>query len=90
MNTLERLLQDELKRLVDRIAARAGQETAAGVKADLKGRIERCEDRLTAIRTELLEGYAAWTRALEECEDLWALAELRQQTDEATERRKAA
>jgi len=89
MNTLERLLQDELNRLVDRIAACAGQ-TVAGVTPDLKVRIERSEDRLTGLRAALLDGYAEWVRAIDECEDLWALAELRQQTEDATERRKAA
>jgi hypothetical protein len=91
MNGLERLLQDELNRLVDRIAARAGQETAAEVKPDLKARIDRSEDRLTGLRAALLDGYAEWVRAMDECEDLWALAELRQDSEEATtERRKAA
>ena len=90
MNTLERVLLDELNRLVDRIAAHAGAETAAGLTSELKGRIERSEARLTGIRTALLDGYAEWARALEECEDLWALAGLRRDADEATERRRAA
>ncbi|MEX2223318.1 MAG: hypothetical protein WEG40_16125 [Candidatus Rokuibacteriota bacterium] len=92
MNSLERLLQDELNRLVDRIAARAGEDTAAALKSDLKGRIERCEDRLTALRAALLDGYLEWTRALEECEDLWAVAGLRKDAAEAPARisRKAA
>lgn len=83
MNTLERLLQDELHRLVDRIAAHAGQDTAAGLRPDLKARIERCEDRLTGLRAALLDGYLEWARAIEECEDLWALAGLRQDAAEA-------
>lgn len=90
MNALERLLQDELNRLLDRIAARAGQETAAGVTPDLRARIDRSEDRLTELRAALLDGYAEWARAMNECEDLWALAELRQETEDATGRRKAA
>ena len=90
MNGLERLLQDELNRLVDRIAARAGQEPAAGVTPDLKARIDRSEDRLTGLRAALLDGYTEWVRAMDECEDLWALAELRQETEDVTERRKAA
>ena len=90
MNALERLLQAELNHLVDRIAARAGQETAAGIRPDLKARIERSEERLTGLRATLLDGYAEWARAIDECEDLWALAELRQQTEDATERRRAA
>jgi len=83
MNTLERLLQDELNRLVDRIAARAEDDTASGLKSDLRAHIERCEDRLTALRAALLDGYAEWTRALEECEDLWAVAGLRKDNAEA-------
>ena len=92
MSTLERLLQDELNRLVDRIAAGAGDDTAAGLRPDLKAHIDRCEDRLTALRAVLLDGYAEWTRALEECEDLWAVAGLRKDSAEAPARisRKAA
>jgi len=92
MNALERLLQDELNRLLDRIAVRAGEDTAAGLKSDLRVPIERCEERLTALRTALLDGYAEWTRALDECEDLWAVAGLRKDGAEAPARirRKAA
>jgi hypothetical protein len=86
MSTLERLLQDELNRLVDRIAAGAGDDTAAGLRPDLKAHIDRCEDRLTALRAMLLDGYAEWTRALEECEDLWAVAGLRKDSAEAPAR----
>lgn len=90
MNTLERLLQDELNRLVDRIAARADADTIAGVTSELRARMERSEARLSGLRAALLDGYAEWARALEECEDLWALADLRRDADEATERRRAA
>ncbi len=83
MSHFERLLQDDLNRLVDRVAARAGDGTAAGLKSDLKTRIERSEERLTALRGALLDGYAEWERAMEECEDLWALAGLRRETPEA-------
>jgi hypothetical protein len=90
MNTLERLLQDELNHLVDRIAARAGADTAAGLPSELRGRIDRSEERLSGLRIALLEGYGEWARAIEECESLWILAELRRETDETTERRRAA
>ena len=91
MNHFERLLQDELNRLVDRIAVRAGDGTADGLKSDLRGRIERSEERLTVLRAALLEGYTEWTRALEECEDLWALAGLRSEVlPDAASRLRAA
>jgi hypothetical protein len=86
MNALERLLQDELNRLLDRIAMRAGEETAAGLKSDLRAPIERCEERVTALRAALLEAYGEWTCALEECEDLWAVAGLRKDGAEAPTR----
>ena len=86
MNTLEAMLQDELNRLLDRIAARAGEDTSAGLKSDLRAPIERCEDRLTALRAALLDGYAEWTRTIEECEDLWAVAGLRKDGAEAPAR----
>ena len=77
MNTLDRLLQDELNRLLDRVAVRAGEGAAAGLKSDLRAPLERCEERLTALRAALLDGYEEWARTLEECEDLWAVAGLR-------------
>ncbi|HTI55628.1 MAG TPA: hypothetical protein VMC04_15425 [Verrucomicrobiae bacterium] len=90
MNHFERLLQDDLNRLVDRIAVRAGEDTVAGLKSDLRTRIERSEDRLTVLRAALLEGYAEWARAIEECEDLWALAGLRREAPEAAAQLRAA
>jgi hypothetical protein len=80
MSHFERLLQDDLNRLVDRIAARAGDDAATG----------RSEDRLTVLRAALLDGYAEWARAIEECEDLWALAGLRGEAPEAAAHLRAA
>jgi hypothetical protein len=89
MSHFERLLQDDLNRLIDRIAVRVGDGTAADLKSDLKLRIERSEDRLTVLRAALLDGYAEWARAIEECEDLWAVAGLRREEPEGAERRAA-
>jgi len=86
MNAFEKLLQDELNRLVDRIAAQAGDDAAAGLTPDLKARIDRCEGRLTELRAALLDGYLEWSRTLDECEDLWAVAGLRKDGAEAPAR----
>jgi hypothetical protein len=83
MNALEKLLQDELNRLVDRIAVHAGEGGAAGLGPELRARIEQAEDRLTGLRAALLEGYTEWARAIEECEDLWVVAGLRQEAGDA-------
>jgi hypothetical protein len=90
MSHFERLLQDDLNRLIDRIAVRAGEGATAGLKSDLKTRIERAEDRLTVLRAALLEGYGEWARAIEECEDLWALAGLRRDAPEGAAQLRAA
>jgi len=66
MNTLDTMLQDELNRLLDRIAVRAGEDTSAGLKSDLRAPIERCEDRLTVLRAALLDGYAEIARTTDE------------------------
>ena len=90
MSHFERLLQDDLNRLIDRIAVRAGEGTAAGLKSDLKVHIERAEERLTALRAALLDGYAEWERTMDQCEDLWTLAGLRREgPDEAAQLRAA-
>src|SRR6185503_11436405 len=86
MNALERLLQDELNRLLDRIAVRAGDDSAGGLKSDLRAPIERCEDRLTALRGALLDGYSEWARTIEEYEDLCAVAGLRKDGAESPAR----
>ena len=90
MSQFERLLQDDLNRMIDRIAVRAGEGTAAGLKSDLRMRIERVEDRLTGLRAALLDGYAEWARAIGECEDLWALADLRREAPETAAQLRAA
>ena len=89
MSHFERLLQDDLNRLIDRIAVRAGEGTD-GLKSDLKAHIERAEEHLTVLRAALLDGYAEWERAMDECEDLWALAGLRREAPEEAARLRAA
>jgi hypothetical protein len=79
MNPLEHLLEDELNRLVDRIAVatHAGTVSATAKEhPELRTRIEDAESRLADLRQALLAGYAEWQQAIEECEDLWTVAEL--------------
>jgi hypothetical protein len=79
MNALERLLQDDMDRLVDRIAGSAREglvRECAERRPELFGRLEDAEARLSCARQDLVAGYAAWLGALDECADLWALADL--------------
>jgi hypothetical protein len=79
MNSMDRLLRDELNHLLDRIAAstRAGvAKASARHLPELRIRLDEAEARLSAKRQLLLEQYGEWQEALEACEDLWAVAQL--------------
>jgi hypothetical protein len=79
MNALEQLLQDDINRLIDRVAATTHEGLVGGCeqrRPDLLVQLAESEDRLTAARRNALEAYAAWRDALEECADLFALADL--------------
>jgi hypothetical protein len=78
MNPMERLLQDELYGLTDRIASRVRERTVVSVSAlqpELYQRTEEASQRLSELREELLGRYAEWRDLLETSEALWALAE---------------
>ena len=84
MNQLDRLLQDEMNRLLDRL----GDSTRRGVARassrhlpELRDRLDVAETRVTAARQALLAQYEEWEKALGAYEDLWALAQL--ELDEA-------
>jgi len=77
MNPLDRLLQDELHRLLDRIAActREGVVGSAGQDPEVAARLASAEQRLADLRAALLERYGEWYEAMEECERAWTLAD---------------
>lgn len=86
MNPLDRLLQAELSRCVDRIAGSYGEGTLAFINAHhpgLRCRLDEAEARLAAVRLDFLDRYAAWQAALKDLEDLWALAELKREEPRA-------
>ena len=95
MNTIERALSDDLVRLMDRLAASIPEGAAARIRATTPGlhaRLDGAEANLAAARAALLEDYGRWTRALDDLENLWALAVWRSAADEPdqTTRRLAA
>ena len=90
MNPLDRVLYEELTHLVDRIATSVpdGSLTdAAAANPRLRARLDEADAQLAAARAALLEGYGRWRRALEDVENLWALAAWRRSTapEEAAE-----
>ena len=77
MNPVERVLFDEVTHLLDRIATSVPPGSLGSPEAvspALKARLEEADAQLAAVRASMLEGYGRWRRALEDVENLWALA----------------
>jgi len=77
MNYLERLLADDVERLIDRLATSLPQDTVGAVRTSMPRlwtRIEEADERLAETRGVLIEEYARWRQELDEVENLWALA----------------
>ncbi|MBI2528273.1 MAG: hypothetical protein HYV93_20125 [Candidatus Rokubacteria bacterium] len=80
MDSLDRLLRDDLNRLLDRIVASSiegGRITAAGPDDGLRNLMDSAEAHLAEMRFRLLQDYERWRQAMDECESLWALSRLR-------------
>jgi hypothetical protein len=95
MNSVDRVLYEELTHLVDRLATSVpnGSLTqAAGANPQLRARLDEADAQLAAARAALLEGYGRWQRALEDVENLWALAAWRRSaaSEETSEQSAAA
>jgi hypothetical protein len=76
MNPVERLLQEEVTHFVDRLASSIPTD-GVGSRALTSGartRLDEAEAQLAQARASLVEGYGRWRRALEDVENLWALA----------------
>jgi hypothetical protein len=76
MNRVEHVLYDEVTGLLDRLATTVpgGSLAEAGGHPVLRSRLEQAEADLAAARDAVIEGYGRWRRALEDVENLWALA----------------
>lgn len=77
MNHVEQVLDDEITRLLDRLAGSVPGgclEAIGGRMPTLRRRLDEVEHQMAGIRASLLEGYGRWRRALEDVENLWALA----------------
>ena len=89
MNALERLLQNDLNHLVDRIAATIPTGMIADCtqrRPELTFRLGEVETRLSTVRQSLLRDYVAWREALQECGDVWALVDLVGEAPQSDER----
>jgi hypothetical protein len=89
MNPIERLLHGEITRLMDRLATtvpEGGIERMRGANPTLKLRLDEMETTLAGIRGSLMDSYGRWSRALDDLENLWALAAWRSASEEAPEK----
>lgn len=80
MNRLESLLQIELDRMVDRLAASAPADAMAALNErdpQLRALMDDVEGRLALLRASMLDQYREWARSLDVYGDLWALAALK-------------
>jgi hypothetical protein len=86
MNRLERVLNEELEGLLDRLAGSVPGgclEAMAARNPALRRRLDEVEGQMAALRAAILEGYGRWGRALEDVENLWALAAWKSAVPEA-------
>jgi hypothetical protein len=75
MNPVERLLYDEITHLVDRVATSvAPGATLSMLTPTMQARLDQADAELATARAAMLENYGRWRQALEDAENLWALA----------------
>ncbi len=86
MNPVERLLQDEVVHLLDRLASSVPGEgvTSHAMTPAVRRHLDDAEAQLALARASLMEGYGRWRRALDDLENLWALAAWRSSAAEET------
>jgi hypothetical protein len=88
MNAMERVLSDDLARAIDRLATSisvGSLERIRTVTPTLAARLADVETDLAGTRACLIEHYARWTRALDDLENIWALASWRSVAEEPLE-----
>ena len=77
MNSVDHVLQEELTHLLDRLAGSVPDGSlreAVAAHPLLRARLDEADAQLAAARASVLDGYGRWCRALEDVENLWALA----------------
>ena len=85
MNPVERVLDDEVSRLLDRLASSVPGGSLAAMTTlhpRLRARVDQVEAGLADAREALLETYGRWRQGLEDLENVWALAAWRSTAEE--------
>jgi hypothetical protein len=82
MNAVEQLLYDEVTHFIDRLATSVGPGAAPTTIPTMRARLDDAESELATARAAMMESYGRWRRALEDVENLWALAAWRSRAAE--------
>lgn len=88
MTQLEQVLNHDVDRLLERLAGSVPGgclEAVAARNPGLRRRLDEVEAQIATLRASLLEGYSRWRLALEDTENLWALAAWKSAGEEAPE-----
>jgi hypothetical protein len=88
MNPMERVLSNDLTRLIDRLSASIPEGALDRIRATtptLMRRHDELEAILAGARASLMENYARWARGLDDLENVWALAAWRSAAEEPVE-----
>jgi hypothetical protein len=75
MNAVEQLLYDEVTHFIDRLASSVAPGATSPTEIPpMRVRLDDAESELATARAAMIESYGRWRRALEDVENLWALA----------------
>jgi hypothetical protein len=91
MNPVERLLYDEVTHFIDRLATSVAPGAAVTTALPtMRARLDDAESELATARAAMMESYGRWRRALDDVENLWALAAWRSTAAEEPREQAAA
>lgn len=88
MNRLEQVLHDDVARVLERLAGSIPDgcpEATAARNPSLRRRLDEVEAQMATVRASLVESYGRWRLALEDIENLWALAAWKSAGEETAE-----
>jgi hypothetical protein len=88
MNQLEKVLNGDVSRLMERLTdsvPRGCLEATAARNPGLRRRLDEVEAQMATLRASMLENYGRWQLAMEDVENLWALAAWKSAGEEAPE-----
>lgn len=77
MNPMERILSDDLSRLIDRLADSIPEGAYERIRTTTPAVATRLDDLEAVVgnaRAALVEDYVRWTRALDDLENAWSVA----------------